>query len=195
MVTVKPGLEPGIAGDITELLAAWAKGDSAAPEKLMPLVYGELRRLARRRLRSERRNITLQSTGLVHEAYLRLFGEGSPRFESRGHFYAIAARLMRQILVDHARRRNAGRRQGAQLKVSLADALATQSSAMDLVELDQLLTTLGKRSEQQSRIVELRYFAGLSIPETAEALQTSPGTVKRQWRLARAWLYREMRKE
>jgi RNA polymerase sigma factor (TIGR02999 family) len=195
MVTVKPGLERGIAGDITELLAAWARADSAAPEKLMPLVYGELRRLARRRLRSERGNNTMQTTGLVHEAYLRLFGEGSPRFESRSHFYAIAARLMRQILVDHARRRNAGRRQGGQLKVSLADALALQSSAMDLVELDQLLTTLGKRSEQQGRIVELRYFAGLSIPETAEALKTSPGTVKRQWRLARAWLYREMRKE
>ncbi len=161
----------------------------------MPLVYGELRRLARRRLRSERENYTLQTTGLVHEAYLRLFGQKNPQFESRGHFYAIAARQMRQILVDHARRRQAGRRQGAQLKVSLSNAIASPTSAMDLVELDQLLTTLAQRSEQHGRIVELRYFAGLSIPETAAALQTSPGTVKRQWRLARAWLYREMRKE
>src|SRR5262249_42797158 len=195
MTTNEAGLGPGMPGDITELLAAWARGDSAAPEKLMPLVYGELRRLARRRLRSERENYTLQTTGLVHEAYLRLFGQANLQFESRSHFYAIAARLMRQILVDHARRRNAGRRQGAQLKVSLSNAIASPGSAMDLVELDQLLTTLGKRSEQQGRIVELRYFAGLSIPETAAVLQTSPGTVKRQWRLARAWLYREMRRE
>jgi RNA polymerase sigma factor (TIGR02999 family) len=182
-------------GDVTKLLAAWVAGDSAAPDKLMPLVYGELRRLARRRLRSERENNTLQTTGLVHEAYLRLLGQAKPQFASRSHFYAIAAHLMRQILVDHARRRNAGRRQGGKFRVSLSDAIASPASAMDLVELDQLLTALSKRSEQQGRIVELRYFAGLSIPETAAALQTSPGTVKRQWRLARAWLYREMSKE
>ncbi len=195
MTPVETGMGTGMPGDITELLAAWARGDAAAPEKLMPLVYSELRRLARRHFRRERGNDTLQTTGLVHEVYLRLLGQANPQFESRGHFYGIAARLMRQILVDHARRRHAGRRQGAQLKVSLSNALASPGNAMDLVELDQLLTRLGKRSEQQGRIVELRYFAGLSIPETAEALQTSPGTVKRQWRLARAWLYREMRKE
>lgn len=195
MTTVEAGLGPGMPGDVTELLAAWAGGDSAVAEKLMRRVYPELRRLARRRLRSERENYTLQTTGLVHEAYLRLSGQGKLQFESRSHFYAIAARLMRQILVDHARRRHAKRRPGAQLKVSLSNALASPGSAMDLIELDQLLTTLAQRSEQQGRIVELRYFAGLSIPETAAALQTSPGTVKRQWRLARAWLYREMCKE
>jgi RNA polymerase sigma factor (TIGR02999 family) len=196
MTAAESGLGPAMTGDITELLAAWARGDSAAPKKLMPLVYGELRRLASRRLRNEPGNCTLQTTGLVHEAYLRFFGQGSLQFESRSHFYAIAARLMRQILVDHARRRHAGRRQGAQLRVSLSsNVLAPQSSAMDLVELDQLLKALAQRSEQQGRIVELRYFAGLSIPETAAAMQISPGTVKRQWRLARAWLYREMRKE
>jgi len=181
-------------GDVTELLAAWAGGDSAAPEKLMPLVYGELRRLARRRLRSERANDTLQTTGLVHEAYLRLCRQKTPAFESRNHFYAIAARLMRQVLVDHARRRGAVRRQVARLKVSLSEGLPSPAGAVDLVELDQLLTALARRSERQSRIVELRYFAGLSIPETAEALQVSEGTVKREWRLARAWLYREMGK-
>jgi RNA polymerase sigma factor (TIGR02999 family) len=195
MATVEAGFGTGMPGDVTKLLAAWVAGDSAAPDKLMPLVYGELRRLARRRLRSERENNTLQTTGLVHEAYLRLLGQAKPQFASRSHFYAIAAHLMRQILVDHARRRNAGRRQGGKFRVSLSDAIASPASAMDLVELDQLLTTLSKRSEQQGRIVELRYFAGLSIPETAAALQTSPATVKRQWRLARAWLYREMSKE
>jgi len=196
MTTAERGLRQGTRGDVTELLAAWARGDSAAPKKLMPLVYGELRRLASRRLRSEPGNCTLQTTGLVHDAYLRLVGQGGLQVENRRHFYAIAARLMRQILVDGARRRNAARREGAQLRVSLSSSvLASQGSAMDLVELDQLLTALAHRNEQQGRIVELRYFAGLSIPETAAALQISSGTVKRQWRLARAWLYREMRKE
>jgi RNA polymerase sigma factor (TIGR02999 family) len=195
MATGEPPVGPGAPGDITDLLVAWAAGDPSAPEKLMPLVYGELRRLARRHLRTEQEKDTLQTTGLVHEAYLRLCSQKTPAFESRNHFYGIAARLMRQILVDHARRRRAGRRQGARLRISLSDAPASPASPMDLVELDQLLTTLARRSEQQSRIVELRYFAGLSIPETAEALQISEGTVKRQWRLARAWLYREMGKE
>jgi RNA polymerase sigma factor (TIGR02999 family) len=113
MTTVEAAVRTGVPGDVTELLAAWAGGDSAAPEKLMPLIYGELRRLARRRLRFERENYTLETTGLVHEVYLRLVGQANPQFESRNHFYAIAARLMRQILVDHFRRRNAGRRQAA----------------------------------------------------------------------------------
>jgi RNA polymerase sigma factor (TIGR02999 family) len=195
MGTEEPRVGPGAPGDITDLLVAWAAGDSSAPEKLMPLVYGELRRLARHHLRNELQKDTLQTTGLVHEAYLRLCNQRIPAFESRNHFYAIAARLMRQILVDHARRRRAGRRQGGHLRVSLSNAPAAPTSPMDLVELDQLLTTLAGRSEQQSRIVELRYFAGLNIPETAEVLQISAGTVKRQWRLARAWLYREMGKE
>jgi len=194
MATGEPGIGPRAPGEITDLLVAWGAGDPVAPKKLMPLIYGELRRLARRHLRGERANDTLQTTGLVHEAYLRLSRQKTPAFESRNHFYAIAARLMRQILVDHARRRRAGRRQGAGLKVSLSDSLPSPTSVIDLVELDQLLTTLARRSERQSRIVELRYFAGLSIPETAEALQVSEGTVKRQWRLARAWLYREMGK-
>ena len=195
MVTGERRVGPEAPRDITELLVAWAAGDPFAPKKLMPLVYGELRRLARRHLRTELEKDTLQTTGLVHEAYMRLCNHKAPAFESRRHFYAIAARLMRQILVDHARRRRAARRQGGRLQVSLSDAPAAPTTPMDLVELDQLLTTLARRSAQQSRIVELRYFAGLSIPETADALQISEGTVKRQWRLARAWLYREMDKE
>jgi len=194
----EPGVPPigkTIPESITLLLARVNNGDRKALDHLVPLVYQELHRIAEGYLRRESQHHTLQPTALIHEAYLRLAEYGGADYQNRKHFFAVAARVMRQILVDHARRRNAGRRQGAQLKVSLANALAAQSSAMDLVELDQLLTTLGKRSEQQGRIVELRYFAGLSIPETAAALQTSPGTVKRQWRLARAWLYREMRKE
>jgi RNA polymerase sigma factor (TIGR02999 family) len=194
MATGEPGVGPGAPGDITDLLAAWAGGDRAAAEKLMPMVYGELRRLARRHLRTELEKDGLQTTGLVHEAYLRLCRQKTPTFESRNHFYAIAARLMRQILVDHARRRRAGRRERAGLMVSLSDALPSPTRAIDLLELDELLTILARRSERQNRIVELRYFAGLSIPETADALQVSEGTVKREWRLARAWLYREMGK-
>ena len=178
---------------VTDLLARWRNGDREALDALMPQVYEELRRLARHYLRQERSDHTLQSTALVHEAYVRLLGQNPPEWKNRAHFFGIAARLMRQILVDHARSHHAAKRGGAALKITLSDAIAgTKAKNLDVVALDRALNNLAQLSQQQSQIVELRFFSGLTIEDTSEALGISPATVKRSWTAARAWLFREM---
>jgi RNA polymerase sigma factor (TIGR02999 family) len=177
---------------ITQLLVRWKTGDSSALETLLPLVYDELHKLARLHLASERQGHTLQSTALVHEAYLRLVDQAPGGIENRAHFFGIAARLMRQILVDHARARLASKR-GAGCLVTLDEsAHIVKNQPPNLVALDDALTELARLDEQQARIVELRFFAGLSIEDTARALDISPATVKRSWTAARLWLYREL---
>ena len=177
--------------DVTHLLAQWAKGDDRALEDLTPLVYKELRRLAASHLRKERRSHTLQPTALVHEAYLRLVGQNNPRWEDRTHFYGVAARLMRQILVEHARRKRAIKR--AARTVSLEHALSFhEERGRDLVALDNALTALEKLDPRKCKAVELRYFGGLSMDEVAQALQVSAVTVRRDLRMAETWLHREM---
>jgi RNA polymerase sigma factor (TIGR02999 family) len=177
---------------VTELLRQWKHGDQEAPRVLLPLVYDELRRLARYHLRSERSDHTLQSTALVHEAYLRLVKPGSPQLESRGHFFALASQLMREILVDYARNRRAAKRDGGE-RLTLDDASElSQSKGVDLLALDDALKELSKISARQSRIVELKFFGGLSIGEVSEVLEVSSATVERDWAVARSWLYREM---
>lgn len=182
---------------VTELLVKWKGGDQEALRALVPLVYQELRDVAHRYLQRERAGHTLQSTALVHEAYLRLMNQAPADTQNRAHFVAVAARLMRQILVDYARTRGAAKR-GANLRVEMelenspAEPLGNQGA--DLVALDDALTALAERDEQQTRIIELRYFGGLTIEETAEVLEISPATVKRDWNMARAWLGRELRR-
>jgi RNA polymerase sigma factor (TIGR02999 family) len=159
----------------------------------MPLVYDEMRRLAHRYLRRERPGHTLQSTALVHEAFVRLTGNAPPQWEDRAHFFGIAARLMRQILVEYARSRNAGKRGGAALKLAIDAAdVPGQSPGLDIVALDDALKDLARFDPQQSRVVELRFFSGLSIEDTAEVLGISESTVKRDWNTARVWLFREL---
>ena len=179
--------------EVTRLLLEWGGGNRAALDELMPLVYDELRRLAHRYMTGERTGHTLQTTALVNEAYLRLVDQQSVRWQNRAHFFGIAARLMRQILVDHARGRQAAKRGGGQmlLSVSVLDRIGARED-VNLVELDEALRRLETVDEQKSRIVELRYFGGLTIEETAEALGVSPATVKRDWAMARAWLRREL---
>lgn len=180
------------SGSATQLLAQWRSGDQEALQALVPLVYKELRLAARRCLRAERPGHTLQSTELVHEAYLRLAGYGPAPARDRAHFVAIAAKLMREILVDYARRRGAAKRL-ARYKVELDESFhLPQRQDVDVVELDRVLTLLSRRDLQQEKIVEMRFFAGLTIEETAVALEVSPATVKRDWKLAKAWLTREM---
>jgi RNA polymerase sigma factor (TIGR02999 family) len=179
---------------ITELLVKWKEGDQEAVHALLPLVYTELRRLAHQYLRKERPGHTLQSTALVHEAYLRLEKQGEVKFENRAHLMAICAQLMRQILVEYARRRGAAKRDGG-YKLSLDDVVVSAKNRnLDLVALDDALSQLSKLDPQQSRIVELRFFGGLSIEETAEVLGISSATVKRDWATARIWLLHEMSK-
>ncbi len=179
---------------VSELLVKWQAGDQQALQVLIPLVYSELRRIAQYHLRQERPDHTLQSTALVHEAYLRLMKQGPAEIENRPHFLAVASRLMRQILVDHARGHRAAKRGGG-LKLELNDAIGAQKPQnMDLVALDDALNELAKLDPQQTRIVELRFFGGLSIEETAEIVGVSPTTVKREWATARAWLRREVQK-
>lgn len=179
--------------DVTQLLVNWSNGDQAALEELTPLVYGELRRLASRYLRRERPDHTLQSTALVHEAYMRLIDQRSVRWQNRAHFFGVAAQLIRRILVDHARSRMAAKRGSAVCKLSLDEAIETPGARdLDLAALDDALTALATIDPQQSRIVELRFFTGLSIDETAEVLHISPATVKRDWTTAKAWLFREI---
>ncbi len=179
--------------EVTRLLLDWGGGNHAALDELMSLVYDELRRLARRYMTGERTGHTLQTTALVNEAYLRLVDQQSVRWQNRAHFFGIAARLMRQILVDHARGRQAAKRGGGQmlLSVSALDRIGARED-VNLVELDEALRRLETVDEQKSRIVELRYFGGLTIEETAEALGVSPATVKRDWTMVRAWLRREL---
>jgi RNA polymerase sigma factor (TIGR02999 family) len=178
---------------VTELLVRWRAGDNRALESLMPLVYDELRRLAHRYLSKERVDHTLQSAALVHEAYLQLAGHQQPLWQDRAHFFGIAARLMRQILVQHARAHKASKRGGAACKLTLNDALDQAEAAdIDVMALDDALQALDKLDHQQSRVVELRFFAGISIEESAEVLGISASTVKRDWNRARVWLYREL---
>ena len=178
---------------VTRLLVEWGNGDQQALEKLTPLVYQELKRLAARYLRRERREHTLQSTALVHEAWLRLIDQKQVQWQNRAQFFGIAAEMIRRILIDHARGRQAAKRGDGAIKLSLDDALATPNRRdLDLVALDDALHDLGRLDPQQSRLVELRFFAGLSIEESAEVLGVSPATVKREWMAAKAWLYREI---
>jgi RNA polymerase sigma-70 factor (ECF subfamily) len=177
--------------NVTELLSQWAKGDQRALSDLTPVVYRELRQLAAAYLRKEQQGHTLQPTALVHEAYLRLVDQKSPNFQNRSHFFGVAARLMRQILVDHARRRHAMKRTG--LNVSLEGAAdLTQERGPDLVALDGSLDALEKLDPRKSKAIELRYFAGLSMEEIAQTLQVSAVTVRRDLRMAEAWLQQEM---
>lgn len=178
---------------VTDLLARWRSGDRGALDALMPLVYDELRKLARHYLRQERPDHTLQSTELVHEAFMRMVGQNPPEWQSRAHFYGVAARLMRQILVDHARKQRAGKRGGDSLKLTLNEGIAgAPENSLDILALDDALNRLTELSRQQSQIVELRFFSGLSIEDTSEVMGISPATVKRHWTTARAWLFREM---
>lgn len=178
--------------NVTELLARWSQGDQEALAELMPLVYGELRRLAEHYMRHEQAGHTLQPTALVHETYLRLAGTTNTQFNSRVHFYGAAAQAMRRILVDHARRALANKRGQRPIVLSLDGIDAGVEVRQELVELDAALTKLAAHSERAARVVELRYFGGLSIEETSEVLAIAPATVKRQWTFARAWLHREL---
>jgi RNA polymerase sigma factor (TIGR02999 family) len=182
--------------EITHLLLAWGSGDQLALEKLMPLVYEELRRLARHYMKHQPAGHTLQTTALVNEAYLRLIDSSRVQWASRAHFFAISAQLMRRILVDFARARTNQKRGGGARQLSLDQALEVSAErGPDLIALDDALTTLATMNPRQCQIVELRYFGGLSEEETAEALKVSERTVRRDWSLARAWLYRELSQE
>jgi RNA polymerase sigma-70 factor, ECF subfamily len=177
--------------EVTELLIAWGRGDQAALGELMPLVYAELRRLAHRHLRREHEGHTLETTALVHEAYLRLIDQTRTELQSRAHFFAIASRQMRRILVDHYRSQHYAKRGGGAPHVDLEQrCVATAEKARDVIALDDALTELAIFDERKCRVVELRFFGGLSIEDTAVALGVSPGTVMRDWTLARAWLQR-----
>ena len=184
-------MSEAIAGNVTELLVGWNRGDEDALRTLLPLVYGELRRLATRYLRHERPDHVLQTTALVHEAYLRLTDKKGVPWRNRTHFYAIAARMMRQVLVDSARRRDAAKRRG--MKISLKETLPAEASDLvDLISLNDALTALAALNARQARVVELRYFGGLTFEEVAEVLGVAIPTVKLDWSLAKAWLYKEL---
>lgn len=176
---------------VSLLLAHWNAGDDKALQAVLPLVYDELRRLAHHYMRGERPDHTLQGTALVHEAYLRLEKQGATPFKDRSHFVAICAQLMRQILVEYARSHRAEKRDGG-VKLELDDGVAFKSRNLDLVALDDALKELAKLDEQQSRIIELRFFGGLSIEESAHVLGLSPATVKRHWSSARLWLHHQL---
>jgi RNA polymerase sigma factor (TIGR02999 family) len=181
---------------ITELLDRWTRGDNAAFEELVPLVYQDLRRVARRCLAGQRVDHTLQSTALVHEAYLRLVGRDRAHWQNRQHFLAVAAQAMRHILVDHARKRRAAKRGGASVKLALDDAIALpQQRELDLVALDEALRALAMLDRRQSQVVELRFFGGLSIEDVSNVLGISPATVKREWATARSWLFAELQRQ
>ncbi len=182
--------------DVTALLVDWSHGNAAARDRLMPLVYAELRRIARRSLAAVRPEDTLQPTALVHEAYLKLVDQRQVNWHDRAHFFGVAAQLMRRILVDHARRHQAGKRGGGVRPLALEQAGEdAPASELSVVAVDQLLTRLGEIDPQQAEIVELRAFGGLTIEEAADVLGVSPSTVKRDWRMGRAWLYQELRRE
>lgn len=171
----------------------WRGGDRDAFDALIPLVYDELRRIAQRYLQAERPGHTLQSTALVNEAYMRMVAQDLPQWQNRAHFFSVAAQIMRQILVDHARNRRASKRGGSVCKLALDDAVEQpQQRDLDIIALDDALTALAELDPQQSRVVELKFFAGLSIEDTSEVLGISPSTVKRDWNTARVWLYREL---
>jgi RNA polymerase sigma factor (TIGR02999 family) len=180
------------SSEVTQLLAQWSAGDASARERLIPLVYEELRTLARRCL-ARRPAQTLQSTALVHEAYLRMVRQDALQVENRGHFFALAARVMRAVLVDHARSRGAAKRGANPLTVVFDDAMALSGKpGVDLVALDDALKALAAIDARQSQIVELRFFGGLSVEETAQVMNVSPATIKREWATARLWLHHEL---
>lgn len=182
--------------DVTELLQRWSAGDEAALAELMPIVYGELRRLGRSALRRDQRESILQPTALVHEVWLRLAGKERLSVETRGQFYALAAKIMRDILVDRTRRRQAVKRGGIQIEVPLGDATPSERPRqIEFLILDEAMTRLGRIKPRYMQIVELRCLAGLTIEEAAEALRTSHATVEREWGFARAWLRRELSRE
>lgn len=182
--------------NVTQLLLKWGNGNKEVLDELLPIVYDELRRQAARYLRRERVGHTLQTTALIHEAYIRLVDQRNVRWQNRAHFFGIASQLMRRILVDHARSKKRAKRGGSDIRVSLADAiLVTKSKDLDVVALDEALERLAVIDEQQARIVELRFFSGLTVEETAEVLSISPATVKRDWSMAKAWLHREISDE
>jgi RNA polymerase sigma-70 factor, ECF subfamily len=179
--------------EVTRLLQAWGGGDHAALEKLVPLVNAELRRLARRYMGQEAAGHTLQPTALINEVYLRLIDWRGVRWQDRAHFFGVSARLMRRTLVDHARRHRAGKRGGHALTIAFDEAaVVPEERTADLIAIDDALNTLATRDRRKSEIVELRFFGGLTVEETAEVLKISPRTVKREWSLARAWLYCEL---
>jgi len=179
--------------EVTELLKSWGQGNAVAREELMPLVYSELHRLAHNYLRHERPGIALQTSALVNEAYLRLVDQRDMHWKNRAQFFGIAAQLMRRILVDHARTRHAAKRGGDALKVSLDEALVISGQrSAEVVALDEALRGLAVIDQRKSQIVEMRFFGGLSIEEVAEVLKVSPGTVMRDWTLAKAWLRKSM---
>ncbi len=181
---------------VTDLLVHWSEGDQEALNKLIPLVYDELHKLASRYLRRERRDHTLQTTAVVHEAYLKLVNQRDANWENRVHFFAVAAQVMRRILVDYARRHHASKRGGDLYKLSLDEALVTsEEKGADLLALDEGLERLAAIDPQQSRVVELRVFGGLTVEETAEALGISPRTVKREWSMGKAWLHKQIRNQ
>ena len=176
--------------EVTRLLLAWGDGDRAAFDRLVPLVYSELRRMARGYMRQQDPDHTLQTTALIHEAYLRLVDQKQARFQNREHFFGVAAKAMRHILVDHARGRQGDKRGGAAVKVPLDEAaVAAEEKAANLIALNGALDRLAEFDSRKCRVVELRYFGGLSIQETAAVLEVSPETVQRDWRFAKIWLY------
>jgi len=178
---------------VTQLLVRWREGDQRALDELMPLVYDELRRLASHYMRGERPGHTLQTSALVNEAYLRLAGHEEMRWQDRAHFFAVAAQAMRRILVDHARRRGNRKRGGDAVRVALDEALVvSEGRAEEVVALDEALSRLAEVDSRKSQLVELRFFGGLSIEETAEVLKVSPGTVMRDWTFVKAWLLKEI---
>jgi RNA polymerase sigma-70 factor, ECF subfamily len=182
-------------GDVTQLLQAWGRGEEAALDRLLPLVYRDLHLRARRCMAGERVEHSLQTTALIHEAYLRLVGPSPVAWESRGHFFAVAARVMRRILVDHARARRSLKRGGEGRPVTLDEQLVVAGGPdRDLVSLDDALQALATFDERKARVVEMRFFGGLSVEETAEVLKVSPQTVLRDWKLAKVWLLREMKR-
>ena len=187
---------PNPPHEVTQLLMDWSEGNTAALKELMPLVYRELRRLARQYLNRERDGHTLQTTDLVHEAYLKLVDQRRVQWQNRTHFFGVAAELMRRILVDHARRHKRAKRGGGVPLVSLSQAnMVSRQPTVDVIALDEALTRLAKVDERKARIVELRFFGGLEVKEVAEFLKISTPTVMREWKMAKAWLHRELSDE
>jgi RNA polymerase sigma factor (TIGR02999 family) len=181
--------------EVTGLLLDWNNGQPEALERLMPLVYDELRHIAARYLRKEREDHTLQTTALVHEAYIRLIDQQQANWQNRAQFFGVAAQMMRRILVDHARGHQADKRGGGAAKLSLDEAIEiADQKEVDLIALDEALNQLAQLDEQQCRVVELRFFAGLTVEEVAAVMKLSPATIKREWSMAKAWLHRELSK-
>ena len=185
-------MEKAATHEISELLVAWSDGDESALERLMPLVYDELHRLAHRYMRGERAGHALQTTALVNEAYMRLVNWRDVRWQNRAHFFGVSAQMMRRILVDVARDKKWAKRGGDMLQVSLSDVTFTTAHRPDLIALDDALTSLGRLDPRKAKVVEMRFFGGLSVEEVAEVLKVSDQTVMRDWKLAKVWLLREL---